>query len=46
MSYQVDIFFLPFYWIETAQSHGGSGIKDAVLAVPPDFDVKQRTIVR
>ncbi|XP_059165237.1 heat shock 70 kDa protein 14-like [Physella acuta] len=31
--------------LETAQSHGGSGIKDAVLAVPPDFDVKQRTIV-
>ncbi|CAL1539004.1 unnamed protein product [Lymnaea stagnalis] len=31
--------------LETAQSHGGSGIQDAVLAVPPDFDMKQRNIV-
>ncbi|KAH9503601.1 Heat shock 70 kDa protein 14 [Bulinus truncatus] len=31
--------------LETAQSHGGSGIKDAVLAVPPDFNIEQRNIV-
>ncbi|GFR72103.1 heat shock 70 kDa protein 14-like, partial [Elysia marginata] len=31
--------------LETAQSHGGSGIQDAVLAVPPDFDTKQRNLV-
>ncbi|GFN74918.1 heat shock 70 kda protein 14-like [Plakobranchus ocellatus] len=31
--------------LETAQSHGGSGIQDAVLAVPPEFDMKQRDLV-
>ncbi|RUS88360.1 hypothetical protein EGW08_003872 [Elysia chlorotica] len=31
--------------LETAQSHGGSGIQDAVLAVPPDFDTNQRNLV-
>uniref|UniRef100_A0A0B7AG43 Heat shock 70 kDa protein 14 n=1 Tax=Arion vulgaris TaxID=1028688 RepID=A0A0B7AG43_9EUPU len=31
--------------LETAQSHGGAGIKDAVLAVPPDFDVRKRNVV-
>ncbi|KAK3803085.1 hypothetical protein RRG08_028006 [Elysia crispata] len=31
--------------LETAQSHGGSGIQDAVLAVPPDFDSNQRNLV-
>ncbi|KAL8594041.1 hypothetical protein ACOMHN_016420 [Nucella lapillus] len=29
--------------LETAQSHGGKGIRDAVLAVPGDFSTKQRT---
>ncbi|KAK7102231.1 hypothetical protein V1264_020480 [Littorina saxatilis] len=28
--------------LETAQSHGGSGIQDAVLAVPNDFTPEQR----
>lgn len=28
--------------LETAQSHGGKGIQDAVLAVPSDFSDKQR----
>ncbi|KAI8745515.1 heat shock 70 kDa protein 14-B [Biomphalaria glabrata] len=31
--------------LETAQSHGGSGIQDAVLAVPSDFNMEQRSIV-
>ncbi|XP_005090872.1 heat shock 70 kDa protein 14 [Aplysia californica] len=31
--------------LETAQSHGGSGIQDAVLAVPPEFSDTQRAIV-
>ena len=31
---------------ETAQSHGGSGIQDAVLAVPNDFTPDQRNAAR
>nr|KAG5695022.1 hypothetical protein BaRGS_015846 [Batillaria attramentaria] len=31
--------------LETAQSHGGSGIQDAVLAVPSDFTAEQRNAV-
>ncbi|PVD24364.1 hypothetical protein C0Q70_14845 [Pomacea canaliculata] len=31
--------------LETAQSHGGSGIQDAVLAVPGDFTAEQRNAV-
>ena len=31
---------------ETAQSHGGRGLKDAVLAVPNDFTAEQRNAAR
>ena len=32
--------------LETAQSHGGSGIQDSVLAVPLYFSTEQRKAVR
>ena len=32
--------------LETAQSHGGSGIQDSVLAVPLYFTPEQRKAVR
>ena len=41
--HQVKFLFIDIS--ETAQSHGGSGIQDAVLAVPPDFDSNQRNLV-
>lgn len=37
--------FLPLF-SETAQSHGGKGIQDAVLTVPVGFSADQKRAVR
>ena len=40
------VFLCVVHITETAQSHGGRGIKDAVLAVPNDFTAEQRNAAR